>query len=559
MFAVLGLAIFNLQVLGGNRFRKLSDKNCIRLIPQGGARGKILDTEGRVIVDSKLTYDLLILPQGAKELDRALPQMARILGLGAKEVRDSLRRNYVSSSVPTTIVRNIETKKAIALEELKNDFPGIIIQPHPVRHYPYERLACHAIGYIHEIDHWRLTRLSDYGYKTKDLVGFGGVEEAYDYYLRQEEGGLAVEVDHRGNFRRVLGFKSPKNGKDIQLTFNLKIQQIVEDSFGDRAGCVVLIEPSNGEIIALASFPSFNPLLFLDNKNNSIEALFKDPSAPLLNRAISGLYPSGSVFKPIVAAAAMQTKKINLSTTFICTGSIMIGGKEFKCWSRHGQQDIIAAITNSCNIFFYRTGLLLGAQIIHDYALKFGLGNKTLCELPYEASGFLPSPLWKRLNRFQGWFDGDTANFSIGQGDLLVTPLQMVRMISVFANRGYLVRPYLVKSIDGKDISALQKKITPVPLRESTIANIRQALREVIASPQGTGNVLAGLSVAVAGKTGTAQVASGQPHSWFIGFFPVKNPKFAICVFLEHGGPGYYACLVARQIIEEMLKEGLVV
>jgi penicillin-binding protein 2 len=291
---------------------------------------------------------------------------------------------------------------------------------------------------------------------------------------------------------------------------------------------------------------------------SSIDSLFNHPDSALLNRAIAGVYPPGSVFKLVVAAAALETNKINLGTTFFCPGSTNIGKRQFNCWDTHREQDLIGAITRSCDVFFYRTGLLLGPQVIHDYAIKFGFHKPTSVDLPYEAIGFVPDPLWKRLYRFQNWFDGDTANFAIGQGDLLVTPLQILRMMAVFANRGFLVNPYIVKAIDGRDISLYQKRISRLNLKEKTLDYIRQGLRRVVSEPDGTANVLSSLEVPVAGKTGTSQVSYGQPHGWFVGFFPFKNPKFVLCVFLEHGGSGYNACVLTKQIIEMMVTEGLI-
>jgi penicillin-binding protein 2 len=389
-------------------------------------------------------------------------------------------------------------------------------------------------------------------------MGFAGVEEEYDYYLRQEEGGLSVEVDHRGRLVRALGFRPPQNGKDIELTLNLKIQKIVEDKLDGKVGCVIIMDPNTGEIIAMASYPNFNPVVFVKRSNSAIRSLFQDSQAPLLNRAIASSYPAGSVFKLIVAAAALEIGKINLSKTFFCAGKARIGRQEFACWDTHGAQNLAAAITHSCNVFFYNTGLLVGAQLIHDYALRFGFARVTGIDLPSEASGFVPSPLWRKVAKLKNWFDGDTANLSIGQGDVLVTPIQIARMMAVFANKGYLVTPYIVKSIQGKDISRHRRKIANIALKESTLNNIRADLRSVVADPSGTANNLATLSVAVAGKTGTAQAPPGEPHGWFVGFFPFKDPKFVICVFLERGGAGYYASSLAKLIIESMILEGLV-
>jgi penicillin-binding protein 2 len=556
MFLLLGLALFNTEVIQGRKYRDLSNKNCIRLIPQMGSRGKILDRNGQVLVDNKISYDVLIAPEDPFQQEKILQAVRSVLKLSLEDLEKAYRGNFISVSVPTLVARNIGLKNAIALEEIKVDQPGIIIMPRPVRNYPFGNLAAHVMGYLGEIDRWRLTKLSDYGYKTKDIVGFGGVEEKYDYYLRQEEGGVSLEVDHRGRLTRVLGYLPPKNGLDIQLTLDLKIEKISEAALSGLKGCVVIMDPYTGEIISMASFPVFYPGDFIES-GKSLSAYFTDPDAPLVNRAISSSFPPASVFKVVVATAALETKKINTSTTFVCSGSTLIGKRKFNCWSIHGPVNLNQAIIHSCDVFFYRTGLLVGAQVIHDYALKFGLGKPSGFELPYEAGGFVPSPLWRKINKFKNWFDGDTANLAIGQGDCLITPLQMARMICVFANKGYLVTPYIVKAIGGRDISRYQKRITPLSLKASTINNIREGLRGVVSSADGTASTLSVLPVEIAGKTGTAQASPKQPHGWFVGFFPYKEPRYVICVFLEHGGSGYAASVVAEDIIKGMHKEGL--
>jgi penicillin-binding protein 2 len=557
LFLFIGLSLINLQAVQGRKFKTLSDKNCIRLIPQIGARGRILDREGSVIVDNKLAYDVMILPQDLGQRDETLLGLSRVLGKSVEDLKDVIRRAHRVTSLPVTVEKNIDTRKTIALEELKFDFPGIVIQPRPKRTYPYGSLASHVLGYVGEIDRWRLTKLGDYGYKSKDLVGFGGVEEKYDYYLRQEEGGLSVEVDHIGQLVRTLGFKPSTHGKDIRLTIDLNIQKIIDEELVLKKGCVILMDPYTGEIIALASAPSFNPSAFVDRNGSFVPHLFSDPDAPLINRAISGTYPAGSIFKLILATAGLQTQKLNPGTSFHCSGSLQIGKKKFHCWNTHGQQDLTKAIANSCNVFFYRTGLILGAQTIYDYAVKLGLSKSTSFELPYEASGFIPSPLWRRINKFKKWYDGDTANLSIGQGEVLVTPLQITRMMAVFVNGGYLVTPYIVQSVDEKDISSYHKKPVRLPIKAENMQLIRHGLREVVFLPSGTGNVLSGLPVSIAGKTGTAQTGKGTSHAWFVGFFPFENPKYVMCVLLEKGGPGYAACVLARRIIERMINENL--
>jgi penicillin-binding protein 2 len=499
----------------------------------------------------------MILPQELDNIDLVLNKLSRILGVEVKELKVAFKKNFISTSVPVTVAKNIELKKAIALGEYKVEEPSIIIMPKPLRHYPYGTLACHVLGYLNEIDRWRLTRLEDYGYKTKDIVGFGGVEEKYDYYLRQEEGGVSIEVNHRGKLMRVLGFQAPQNGKDVQLTLDLNIQKIAEEALLERKGSIVIMDPNCGEILALANYPNFNPRIFINQQPNILNRLFNNPESPLVNRAIGSSYPPASVFKIVDSCAGLELKKINNSSIFLCQGSTMIGARRFSCWDTHGPQDIIGAIAHSCDVFFYKTGLLVGAQNIHDYALKLGLGRSMGFELPYETSGFIPSPLWKKINKFQGWFDGDTANLSIGQGDCLITPLQAAVMVVPFANGGYLVNPYIVKSVGGLDLSIKKRKLVALNFRKSTINIVSKGLRKAISDSKGTGNVLSTLSVAVAGKTGTAQVPHGTTHAWFVGFFPFDKPKFVICVFLENGGPGYAAAATAGKIIEEMDKQGL--
>jgi penicillin-binding protein 2 len=555
IFLFIAVGVFNLQVLQGGKFKDLSDNNCIRLLPQAGSRGKILDRQGNVIVGNRLSYDAMVLPQDNVQINKTLSAMSAVLGVDFSVLKERFRKGYTASFMPVILEKNIDLKKASALGELKSDYGNIIIQPRPVRDYPYGNLACHVIGYLNEIDHWRLTKLKDYGYKTKDVVGFGGIEEKYDYYLRQEDGAQSFQVDHRGRLVCTLGFRPPVDGKDIQLTIDIKAQQIAEEALGDRKGSVILMEPYSGEIVAMVSRPAFEPALFV-SKSSAVLANLSESA--LVNRAISCSYPAASIFKLVVASAGLETGKINLSTTYFCSGSIRIGNRQFKCWDVHHEEDLAAAIAHSCDVFFYKTGLLAGPQALHDYAVKFGFSKLTGLDLPYEISGFVPDPLWKKIARLQNWFDGDTANFAIGQGDLMVTPIQITRLVATFANGGILVRPYIVKNIAGKELADHQRQQAKIGIKKNIINSVRQDMRKVVTEPTGTANVLAVLPVSVAGKTGTAEAGGSKTHGWFAGFFPFMNPKFVICVFLENNGSGHAASVVAKQIIEGMAKENLI-
>jgi penicillin-binding protein 2 len=557
LFVFLAISLANLTIFQGVNFRDLSNKNCIRLIPQGGSRGKILDTNGNLIVGSSVSYDVVVLSQEREALQRTFSRLSSILGLSVEELWKRFRKGYSEPSVPVAIVKNISLEKVVALEERKMELDGVIIQSEAMRFYPYGSLASHAIGYLSQIDRWRLTKLSDYGYQTKDIVGMGGIEEKYDYYLRQDDGGLQVEVDHQGRFSRVRGFRPPHSGKDVQLTLDLRIQKIVEEAMEGKTGAVVMMDPQSGEVLALASYPNFDPSLFVQKNNKAVSYLFADPDSPFLNRAISGQYPPGSVFKPIVAAAGLETSKINMSSTFHCPGSLQVGRREFKCWDTHLDQNLVQAIAHSCDVFFYKTGLAVGPQALHDYAVRFGLTLPTGIELPYEESGFVPNPIWKKIYRFQKWYQGDTANFAIGQGEVLTTPLQICRMLAVFANGGNLVTPYLIKAIDGVDVSSNHRRIAPLHFKDPIIANINKGLRGVVSEEKGTANVLSGLGVSVAGKTGTAQNPRGLSHGWFVGYAPYENPRYVICVFVEHGAHGYASAVVAKKIFEAMMQQEL--
>ncbi len=559
IFLLLFSGLLNLGIVHHRAYRELSEKNCIRLLPQAGSRGKILSRDNACLADNYLTYDIMLLPQDPDQLKPSLKSLAAILDIDLKDLHMRYRSGYISPSIPVVIMKNVSSKQAIAVEEAKANITGAVIQPAPLRTYPYGRTAAHLIGYLSEIDHWRLTKLADYGYKTKDKVGFGGIEEKYDYYLRQADGGLSVEVDRKGKIVRVIGFKPPISGKDIQLTIDLKLQQLAEEALAGRNGSIVIMNPYSGEILALANYPDFDPNMFIDPlSRDEVRKIVTDKDALLLNRSIKGLYPPGSVFKCIVAAAALESGKSTPGNTYTCEGALMVGNNEFGCWSKHGEQDMVQAIAHSCDVYFYKTGLLIGPQLIHDYAEKFTLGQPTTIEIPYEAGGFIPSPLWKRLYRFKSWFDGDTANMSIGQGDVLVTPLQMARMMAVFANYGALVRPIIVKAIDGRDVSNYHRSSASLALQARTIDVVRRGLRAAVTDPEGTAKMLSSLPVAVAGKTGTAEVAHKASHGWFAGFFPFQTPRFVICVFLENGGSGQIATAAAKEIIEKMIENNMI-
>lgn len=558
-FLFLCSALIYHQISKHNKYRQLNQANRIRVLPQPSIRGNILDTNGSVLADNILSYDLLIMSESRDFPTEQISRLSSVLSIPENQLKSRYKQGYTLPFIPVLLCGDISLSQAVAIGQLKYDLPEVIIQINPKRIYPLGNVASHVLGYLSQIDVWRLEQLKEYGYKIQDLVGYSGIEEVYDYILRPHEGGMQVEVDSKGRLSRILGFKSPQKGRDIELTIDLRIQRIIHENLRGYTGCVIVLNPVNGDILGLVSFPDFDPQIFQGESPSLLNPLLNDPDAPLLNRAISGVYPPGSVFKIVVAAAQLEEKKISPHTKFFCSGKIQIGNRQFSCWKSHGEQGIVDALANSCNIFFYNLGLRLGPQLINEYALKFGLNQLTGIDLRAESRGFLPYSLWQRIKRRRRWFAGDTVNLSIGQGEILVTPLQIARMMASIANDGKLIKPGLLKSIREGDqvIDSPSRQAVNLPISKETLRIIREGLIGAVNKPGGTANVLANLGVSIAGKTGTAQVGSGQAHGWFVGYFPIEKPRFVICVFLEHVGSGYHSCIITRRIIEQMQASGL--
>ncbi len=557
LFLILFCRLIFMQIIAGNYFYSLSKKNCIRVIPSAGARGRILDHNKNIIVDSHLSYNISVLAQEFRRNKDTLYKLASLLDRKPSEINKIIRKDFISSFTPIAIDRDTSRGKAILIEENKFQLPGVIVQLVPKRNYPYGGLASHVIGYLSQIDSWRLTRLKDYGYKLKDTVGVTGVEEMFDSPLRAQDGGMQIQVDHKGRLNKVIGFREPTDGMDLRLTLELKIQKIVEEEFAGKKGAAVFMAPSSGRIIALASSPGFLPEKFLDKDSSSyVSSVISASDSPMVNRAVSGQYPLGSVFKIISTISALEQKKITPDKRFICTGRIAIGNRIFNCMETHNSQNLAEAIAHSCNIYFYRLAILLGPDLLTEYSLKLGLGKPTGIDLYYESYGYVPSALAAKI-KLRPWYDGDTANFGIGQGELLVVPIQAARLMAAVVNGGKLVRPYIVEALGEKEI-ARAPVVEDLRLDEANLKIVRDALRQVVASETGTAHLLDFPDFHIAGKTGTAQVSGKSAHGWFVGFAPFENPKFVFCIFLENCGSSAYAVMTARQIFQRMIDEGLV-
>jgi len=561
LFALLISSLFYTQVVRFFYYSDLSKNNSIRIIPIDGPRGNILDRNGNTLVTNRLSFDVAVIYRELANKEKLRRSLGDMFGMTDAQISRALAKAARFQYSPVSILEDVPKEKAIALEESCFDIPGLIIETRSRRYYPFKFSAAHVLGYLSQITEKELEDLGDYGYRTGDLIGRSGVEKYYDSYLKGIDGGTQVEVDSRGRQVRTIGVKEPSSGKDVYLTIDRSIQLACDKLLGERKGAVVVADPRNGQILALASHPAFDPNIFVKSGTSEERlGLLRDKvGRPLSNRAISGLYPPGSVFKIVTAQAALEKGRISAYTNFVCTGSYSLGNAKFKCWKEegHGSMDVVGGLKNSCNVFFYNTGRLAGVDLLESYAKSFGFGKLTGIDLPNETSGVAPGKNWKRLHRKSGWYEGETINYAIGQGYLMVTPIQVLCMMNVVANNGNFVKPYVVKRI-GDDFMAEQKP-KDLGMTLSNIRLVRKGLYEVINGENGTGKRARAEGVIAAGKTGTAENPLGKTHAWFSGFAPYKDPRICVVVFLEHGGKGgLEPAEIARGIFEEAKKMGYV-
>ena len=549
-------ALFYFQIIGYGYYRSLSLKNTVRTIPLEASRGAIYDRKGIVLAKDDISFNLVLIPQEISDLGNTLNMLSVVTGRKREDLEAIYRKNYRLPFVPADIISNIPPEKAFKMEERLVDIQGAFIWSVPKRLYPNGRVGSHVIGYIGKIADSELKRLKDYGYSMRDLVGKNGVEQQYDAYLKGDDGGIQIEVDSRSREVSRIGFKEPRKGKDLTLTIDLGLQRFVDMLFKGKKGACIVMESQTGRVRALVSSPEFDPNIFVTGKDADRLKILRDTGHPLLNRAVTGTYPPGSTFKTVVAYAGIATGTVKETTSFLCTGVFKLGNTSFRCWkeSGHGYQDIVQALTHSCNVFFYSLGKALGAEQIYRYALSFGLGSLTDIDLPQEVKGIAPGPMWKRFALKAPWYEGDTINYSIGQGYLEVTPIQMLRVITIVANNGFCPQPYVVEDIEGVKISH-RREYSP-RLRPEFFKMVRAGLFDAVNGPTGTGQNAKVNGLDISGKTGTAQAGpSRESHAWFIGFLPANEPLISLVVFIEHGGKGGEDAASIARLTAVYLKE----
>ena len=561
---VLG-QLWYLQVLEGSRLRDLSEKNRIRVRSIAAPRGILFDRNGLPLVDNRPTFTLSLIPREMENREAVLARLAILLKIPYAELVQTLERVPPDSFMPVRVRRGLTLEEATRVEEWRLGLPGVVVEVEPQRTYPANRFAAHLLGYVREVSEGQIRQGR---YRRGDMAGQSGLERLLDEYLRGRDGGEQIEVDAFGRPVQVVRRQEPQPGAQVVTTVDRRIQEVVERAMGNLAGAVVVLDPRNGDVLALTSNPAFD----LDQFTGPLgrEAwlrLVRDARSPLLNRAIQSQYAPGSLFKVVVAAAALQEGVITPFDRLRCAPSFQLGQRSFENWEDkdRGEINLYQAIVHSCNTFFYQLGLKVGIEALARYARAFGLGATTGIALPGEKPGLVPFPAFMRERRRPAWHPGDTVNISIGQGQLLMTPLQVARMMAAVANGGILWKPRLVERVeapDGRLFYAEASEVAgAVELSPVVWEFLRRSLWGVV-NDGGTGAAARLPGLDVAGKTGTAQLvgknraARGPDHAWFAAFAPASDPRVVVVVFVERGGRGgQIAAPIARQILQGIFLE----
>lgn len=607
-FGTIAFQLFTIQISNGEQYRRLAENNRYRLLSENAPRGVIYDRNGAILARNTPTYAVAVVPADLPEdkmqlaaLYGTLSQMLKIpvstkaatkpangslqppTGPGIpKGIEEIVEENRYNPFGYVVIKPNVEREIANVIEEMRVDLPGVYIVREPSRQYPFKENIAHVLGYTGGIPSDLYKQFQDRGYEINDQIGLSGVETMFEDDLRGGKGRRLVEVDANGREVRVLAEQKAAPGKNLVLTIDSYLQNAAVEALKTglkkskaKAGSLIAMNPNTGEILAMVSLPSYDDNLFTGGiGGDDYAALINNPDLPLFNRAISGEYPLGSVFKIVPASAALQEGVVDRTTGIVDSGVIWVPNKfypneprlaqPFYGWSRQGLglMNVVSALAWSSDIFFYEVsgGFTpdnfdgLGEKRLASYALSFGFGDRTGLGIPGEARGLVPTDRWKRLTYAQGWVTGDTYNMGIGQGFLLGTPLQLLNATAAVVNGGTLYKPQIARAVLDTD-SRILRQFDPTVIRRVSVspdnlAIVREGLRAVVTS--GTATSINFAAVPVAGKTGTAEAPPGLPHAWFAAYAPADSPKVAVVVMVEHSGEGSsIAAPIARRIFEK--------
>ncbi|MBI4475760.1 MAG: penicillin-binding protein 2 [Acidobacteria bacterium] len=576
IFAVLALSFWWVQVIEHQRFYEMAENNHQRTLALRAPRGVLYDREGRPLVENRDSFHISIVREHTKDLARTIRLLAAVTGVNEQLIRqevDRQRREPVYR--PITVIEDASLPQVAAVTARRFELPDVIVERVPVRRYPPDALAAHAFGYVGEAGE---RELAAHALPLGAIVGQSGIERAYNELLMGEDGARRVVVNSVGREIRTIEEIPPAEGRRVRLTIDYDLQRGVEDGFRELGfnGAAVVLDPNTGEVLALVSLPAYDPNAFAAGIDRETwTALNVDNLKPLQNRAIQGRYSPGSTFKIAVATAALQEGIVRPDFRVHCSGGAYFYGQYFQCHLKggHGSVDMRQAIEKSCNVYFYTVGNMVGVDRIHKWATALGLGERSGIDLPNEVEGLVPSTEWKRRQRGEKWYPGETISVAIGQGQVSVTPISMAVMIATVANGGMRLTPHFVKAVDeGKGWQAVAPPGVKknIHLKPETVKVLHDGLWLVV-NGAGTGarGRIPGRNVA--GKTGTAQVISIEgkqragrtdkdlrDHGWFVFFAPKDNPQVAGVIFAEHAEHGYFAAPIARHVVQTVFakKEG---
>ncbi len=579
--------LVKLQIIDHRELLELAENNRIRVVPIEPRRGIMYDRDGRIIVGNRPSYTVSVVPAEEKK-GKTIANLAPIIGLDSASLRRRIRKNQASPYQPSPIRRDVPFDAIAALEEQATSFPGVNYQLDRVRQYAVDLRAEAFTGHVGEVSEQDMERNNQIDYRLGSTIGKKGLERKYDQELRGVEGTEFIEVTA---FGEVLGHYEgkakvdPIPGADLTLTIDNDVQEAAIQALDSqdvkyakkkgepdtvnvihRAGAVVAIDPRTGEVLAMTSAPGFDPNVFSGMISDSVwQQISADSAHPLLNRPIAGLYPPGSTFKLLTLGAGLESGVIDENTTFrSCGGGYQYGNRFFKCWDKrgHGSLTAIHAVEASCDVYFYQLGLKVGVDLLNYYADLSGFGKPTGIDLPHELPGLMPSSRYydKRYGK-NGWTRALVLNEAIGQGEVLVTPLQLAQFYCGIAEWGKVFRPHLVKQInfpDGHKVDIGPQLSFKLPFSDHTLALMREGIRLVVEGGSGTARRLKNNLYSVGGKTGTAQNPHGNDHSWFVGYAPLDNPEIVVVALVENAGHGSeVAAPVGGKVIEAYMKKKL--
>ena len=560
-FLILFMRLFYLQVLSGDALRGLSESNSIRLQRIDPPRGLIFDRNADLLVDNRPSFDLRIVAKDAQPVGKTVKKLSSYLTIPYKELMAKIGRiKGVATYKPILLRTDIDRDLLAAFEVHKYDLPGVRVDVTAQRQYLNSKGAAHLIGYLGQINARELKKSQYTRYRSGEQIGRFGVEKTFENYLRGQRGGRQVEVDASGQIVRVLKTVSARPGRYVYLTIDKRLQAKAALLMNGRAGAVVAMDPRNGEILTMVSSPEYDQNAFVNGMSHEQwQALSTNPLSPMGNKAIQGEYPPASIYKIITAMAGLEEGLVDEKTTFFCPGYYKFGDREYRCWkeSGHGKVNIVQALAESCDVYFYNLGQRLGIDRLAWYAKAFGLGAPTGFPLDTEAKGLVPTRGWKKRRFKEHWQEGETLSVAIGQSYNLVTPLQMAILISAVANGGLRHRPVILKAVTtaaGQRILAGESQIVGrIPASVKTIKIIQSGLFKAVNHQSGTAWGVHSDQTHINGKTGTAQVVARRevldsgndkneynlrPHAWFVGYGPSSSPRIAVAAIIEHGEHG---------------------